>query len=401
MGIVFISYKHDDSGFEEELCRWIDEQEGFTGWFDKYIIGGEEWEPAIDNHIKQAVCVVVIVTPAALNSHYITYEWTLALGLGKVVIPLLFSGFDEKLLHPKLKSRQWVNFTNPEEKQWDELLAGLQKAQNENSLSPYVENALIISQNSVNPQEWRNAMKNLHDDTSLQSTKGLESLINHTLPEKSIEAAWLLAQKTNYQSEAPIDGLQKGLDPKYNKFDDCVEALGRIGGDNAGKYLLDALNQATDDRARQPILIKAIGRSKYRGAVQNLHSTLSMNDIHINTRHAILEALGNIGDKGSFEILKNIVQDANQERVVRILATQALGKNEDPRVADVLIPIIDRYKQYLSDDERQVVHKAIEAVIALNTDAGNTQLQKCLQWSDFAPWRQMVESHLTAQGISL
>nr|MBA3874808.1 toll/interleukin-1 receptor domain-containing protein [Anaerolineae bacterium] len=313
MGIVFISYKHDDSGFEEELCRWIDEQEGFTGWFDKYIIGGEEWEPAIDNHIKQAVCVVVIVTPAALNSHYITYEWTLALGLGKVVIPLLFSGFDEKLLHPKLKSRQWVNFTNPEEKQWDELLAGLQKAQNENSLSPYVENALIISQNSVNPQEWRNAMKNLHDDTSLQSTKGLESLINHTLPEKSIEAAWLLAQKTNYQSEAPIDGLQKGLDPKYNKFDDCVEALGRIGGDNAGKYLLDALNQATDDRARQPILIKAIGRSKYRGAVQNLHSTLSMNDIHINTRHAILEALGNIGDKGSFEILKNIVQDANLE----------------------------------------------------------------------------------------
>lgn len=400
MATVFISYKRNDIGFEEKLSNWIEAQ-GFKAWYDKGIRVGKPWSQVIDDYINEAICVVVILTPEALKSHYITYEWSYALGLGRPVFPLLFDGVKMDKVHPKLSQLQMAKFnhTNPDDWEWGKLLDSLLDAQGENDVQSHIKTAEYDAQHKS--ENWLAPMKLLYSDTDPQSTKSLERLSRLTVPEKSIDAGLLLAQKTNYQSEAPIDGLQKGLDPKYNKFDDCVEALGRIGGDKAGKYLLNALHQATNDRARQPILIKAIGRAKYRGAVQDLHSLLSRNDIHINVRHAILIALGDIGDKASFEILKNIVQDTSQERVIRILATQSLGKNEDPRVGDVLIPIIDRYRQYLSDDERQVAHKAIEAMIALNTDAGNTQLQKCLQWPDFAPWRQMIENHLTAQGISL
>ncbi len=92
MATVFISYKRNDIGFEKRLKDWIDAQEGFSAWYDQRIPLGEPWDEVIDNQIRQAVCMVVILTPAALKSDYITYEWSYALGLGRPVFSLLFDG---------------------------------------------------------------------------------------------------------------------------------------------------------------------------------------------------------------------------------------------------------------------------------------------------------------------
>src|SRR6266571_9375290 len=85
---VFISYKHEDQDFAENLIGRL-EKAGFTTWADYKISTGEEWRTAIDLAIKNAFALIVIMTPEAKVSEYVTYEWAFAWGVGVKVIPIM------------------------------------------------------------------------------------------------------------------------------------------------------------------------------------------------------------------------------------------------------------------------------------------------------------------------
>lgn len=118
---VFISYKREDRRYVNELEKRI-QKAGLATWTDKEISAGENWETAIDAAIQDAFALVLVMTPKARASEYVTYEWSYAMGLGVTIIPVLFESTD---VHPKLHKIQNFDFTG--RKSWTELLERLKE----------------------------------------------------------------------------------------------------------------------------------------------------------------------------------------------------------------------------------------------------------------------------------
>ena len=123
---AFISYKHEDLAFAQELALFAQSQR-VAVWLDTHIQPGEEWRQIIDKAIEEAFAVVVIMTPEARLSEYITYEWAFAMGLYIPVIPVMLR---QTKLHPKLEVLQYLDFTRGASMQlWMKLIERLQKVQ--------------------------------------------------------------------------------------------------------------------------------------------------------------------------------------------------------------------------------------------------------------------------------
>jgi hypothetical protein len=127
MSHVFISHSHTDSDFAEVLQLRL-EYAGFTVWTDRDIAGGQDWRIDIDQAIRDAFALVAVMTPEASTSEYVTYEWAFAWGVGISVIPVLLK---EMELHPRLGTRQYLDFTNRNARPWDALIETLREAEPE------------------------------------------------------------------------------------------------------------------------------------------------------------------------------------------------------------------------------------------------------------------------------
>lgn len=104
---IFLSYSHQDRHFVIDLELLIEEA-GFEIWTDLELSPGENWKTGIDGAIERSFAVIVIMTPAARHSEYVTYEWAYALGYGITVIPILLQ---DTQLHPKLDDLHYIDFT--------------------------------------------------------------------------------------------------------------------------------------------------------------------------------------------------------------------------------------------------------------------------------------------------
>lgn len=125
MNHIFISHSHEDSDFAEILEHRLS-QANVTVWRDVNIRGGEDWRKGIDQAIKEAFALIVIMTPEAKASEYVTYEWAFAWGAGVKIIPLLLKRTE---LHPRLESLQYLDFTNRTARPWDTLIELLGEAE--------------------------------------------------------------------------------------------------------------------------------------------------------------------------------------------------------------------------------------------------------------------------------
>jgi hypothetical protein len=125
MNQVFISHSHEDSDFAENLHNKLT-QAKFTVWRDTGIRAGEDWRREIDLAVKESFALVVVMTPEAKASEYVTYEWAFAWGAGVKVIPVLLKTTD---LHPRLESLQYLDFTNRGARPWDTLVELLREAE--------------------------------------------------------------------------------------------------------------------------------------------------------------------------------------------------------------------------------------------------------------------------------
>jgi HEAT repeat protein len=126
MAHVFISYSHDDELFVAELVHQF-EARGIEFWIDsRNLPSGVRWREEIDRAIADAYAVIVVMSPNAQQSEYVTYEWAYALGYGKTLIPLVIADMEE--LHPVLLALQHSKFGETQ-RDWDKLFRELEDEQ--------------------------------------------------------------------------------------------------------------------------------------------------------------------------------------------------------------------------------------------------------------------------------
>lgn len=70
---VFYSYAHEDEKLRDELEKHLanlKRQGVITGWYDRDISAGKEWESEIKNHLDSASVILLLVSPDFMNSNY-------------------------------------------------------------------------------------------------------------------------------------------------------------------------------------------------------------------------------------------------------------------------------------------------------------------------------------------
>lgn len=70
---IFYSYAHEDEKLRERLEKHLSllRQQGvITEWYDRQIVAGTDWTQAIDNHLKTASIILLLISPDFLASDY-------------------------------------------------------------------------------------------------------------------------------------------------------------------------------------------------------------------------------------------------------------------------------------------------------------------------------------------
>ncbi|MBB5870349.1 hypothetical protein F4553_003728 [Allocatelliglobosispora scoriae] len=91
-GHVFISYSHGgDSAYVKRLADHLTSA-GIPVWFDRDIITGTRWERVIRDQIDTCAALIVVMTPQAEESEWISLEINRAVLKQRPILPLLLAG---------------------------------------------------------------------------------------------------------------------------------------------------------------------------------------------------------------------------------------------------------------------------------------------------------------------
>ena len=121
-GHVFISHSEVDSDFAQLLQLKL-LGEGYVTWMaSDRLEPGLDWRAEIDQALETAAAVVVVMSPDARASEYVTYEWAFARGCGVRVIPVMLKATP---LHPRLATLEYLDFANRNARPWQRLFDAL------------------------------------------------------------------------------------------------------------------------------------------------------------------------------------------------------------------------------------------------------------------------------------
>ena len=271
MPLFFISYKREDQDFALEIKRFIELQKDkeFLAWIDHYgIHAGDEWKRVIDTAIKQSIGVIVIVTPKSIESPYVTYEWSYAMGLGKPIIPILLHEPtpDQTQIHDKIKDLHMLNFTSSDRKQqdWEALTRKLQGLAQRFDVPPAIEHMKrVIYENVYDRQKWNAILDTLFNFRHAATNDVFAELMALGLPEISLRSLILLAEKSEYTDARVLDVLQQMIEEGFN------EILSN------GLELAETIRQYDDEKAFDTFVDLINYYPKTSNSLVDLHISLS------------------------------------------------------------------------------------------------------------------------------
>lgn len=348
MAKVFISYAHDDVGDFISYVELKLREDDFEYWRDNDgIRGGDDWPLKIDDALRESFALLLIKTPKAIQSQYVTYEWIFALGRGIKVIPLLAVPVDEAEVHPRLHRIQHIDCTDSRHKfrPWHEVVDQLKKAQSE-----YNSNVPLPKLSTNTPLFIENIMKDLADtkkhvrrqaiDTLAESKDplALEALCQlateYPLPEVQIYAAFKFADKTEYQDQLVIVGLLEAL--RSRDDDDRKKAANRLK--RYGEAAVPGILQALEDSFSETryIAAVAIGELKEKSALPILITLLD--DEHTKVAYAALAAIAAIGDMSVIPALRDKLARSDEHMQLRV--AEVLIKFGDYSIQDHLLKLL-------------------------------------------------------------
>lgn len=291
---IFISHKKNDANFARVLIYELNKA-GFSSWIDHDgLYGGDDWRAEIDQAIRDALTLIVVMTPDAKASEYVTYEWAFALGVGVKVIPVMLK---DTILHPRLEALQHLNFTNLTDRPWDKLINAVKKAakvpdsSTENVLRdapPFIKEA-VAALNKASKAERREALETLAQTNHPVAREALTEALQHPIKDVRVHAALVLVQFDNLRMRAIPSLLEAQYDEDGEVYRRAMRALENIGID-AVPYLLEALHNG-DTRVRRNAA-RALGQIGFNDATPGLLAALHDKDVEVRRNAAI--ALGGI-----------------------------------------------------------------------------------------------------------
>jgi len=131
---VFISYAQRDGPFVNLLTKNFRRLKLDT-WRDiEKLKPGEDWQQRIDDGLRAAGAVVVVLSRQAIKSQYVAYEWAFAIGAEIPIVPIMIDRLSIAQIHPRLADIEIADFTKSK-KPWLRLVDAL------NSQSPTRQNS--------------------------------------------------------------------------------------------------------------------------------------------------------------------------------------------------------------------------------------------------------------------
>jgi len=128
---VFVSYAHDDSPFVDSLTSHL-EADGVVVWRDNTeILVGDDVDRTISAGIQKNLLFLIVLTPASLNSAWVSRELDEAsheAATGKkVLLPVIAGGLAPVDLPPRIRRRRFVEFTAAFERPYAQLLRSIRE----------------------------------------------------------------------------------------------------------------------------------------------------------------------------------------------------------------------------------------------------------------------------------
>src|SRR5688572_14647768 len=94
---IFISYAHEDREVAKALADAFDQQR-WSIWWDDRLRGGNPFRAAIEQALRTAQCVVVLWSPASVESDYVRWEASIGYDNDKL-IPVKIEEVDSTPYH--------------------------------------------------------------------------------------------------------------------------------------------------------------------------------------------------------------------------------------------------------------------------------------------------------------
>jgi hypothetical protein len=108
---IFISYSRKDIDFARKLAGDL-ESAGYDVWWDiTDLRGGDDWVSTLPQAISSSQYVIVVLTPASIESEWVRKEYTQALSLRKRIIPIMLESCSVPFA---LNTINFINFTGEE-----------------------------------------------------------------------------------------------------------------------------------------------------------------------------------------------------------------------------------------------------------------------------------------------
>lgn len=108
--LTFISYAHSNSHIVNKIVNQL-KMRGLRIWIDTdRIKGGARWSEPIDQGLRDATIVIVMMSPASMKSEHVKDEWQFFLAEHKPILPILIEKNTD--VHFQLRNIQYVDFTD-------------------------------------------------------------------------------------------------------------------------------------------------------------------------------------------------------------------------------------------------------------------------------------------------
>jgi serine/threonine protein kinase len=106
-GTVFISYARKEREYVHALAQRL-RSIGIKLWTDQDIQPGANWDRSVEEALKDTECMLVIMSPTAVQSENVQDEWSYFLEEGKPVYPFIYQSCELPL---RLRRRQHIKST--------------------------------------------------------------------------------------------------------------------------------------------------------------------------------------------------------------------------------------------------------------------------------------------------
>ncbi len=123
---VFVSYNRDDRTRVGELVDGLNRL-GYRVWLDEDLSGGQDWWEAILGQIRACDTLLLVISPAELQSQACREEVGYARNLGKPVLPVLVQEVPIERLPPDLARLQLVDYTGRSRNEAFDLMVALRR----------------------------------------------------------------------------------------------------------------------------------------------------------------------------------------------------------------------------------------------------------------------------------